>query len=114
MNLLTNARDALNEKYPSAHADKRVKVKVWLDRRQTGRWLMLQVEDWGVGIPPQVQERMFEPFFTTKPPDRGTGLGLAISYGIVRDHHGLLTCYSVPGECTRFVMELPVDNGWEL
>ena len=54
------------------------------------------------------------PVFTTKPPDRGTGLGLAISYGIVRDHHGLLTCYSVPGEYTRFVMELPVDNGWEL
>ncbi len=114
MNLLTNARDALNEKYPSAHADKRVMIKVWLDRRQTGRWLLLQVEDWGVGISPRAQERIFEPFFTTKPPDRGTGLGLAISYGIVRDHHGLLTCYSVPGEYTRFVMELPVDNGWEL
>lgn len=114
MNLLINARDALNEKYPEAHPDKRVMIKVWLDQRHAGRWLMLQVEDWGVGISPEVQERIFEPFFTTKPADRGTGLGLAISYGIVRDHHGLLACYSEPGDYTRFVMELPVDNGWEL
>jgi signal transduction histidine kinase len=61
-----------------------------------------------------LRERIFEPFFTTKPRDKGTGLGLSISRGIVKDHGGELSVESAVGEFTRFQLDLPVDNGWEL
>ncbi len=114
MNLLLNARDALNDKYPESHPNKQISVRAWLDRRDERQWLMVSVQDRGTGMTPEVRERIFEPFFTTKPADRGTGLGLAISYGIVRDHQGNLSCESEPGEYTHFLLELPVDNGWQV
>jgi len=59
-------------------------------------------------------ERIFDPFFTTKPRDEGTGLGLSISHGIVKDHHGELYFESEPGEYTKAILILPVDNGWSV
>ena len=72
------------------------------------------MEDHGTGIPEEVRERIFDPFYTTKEQSRGTGLGLSISHGIVEDHHGELTVESVVNEYTRFTLDLPVDNGWNL
>lgn len=69
--------------------------------------MRITVEDHGVGIPPEVVERMFEPFFTTKGPKKGTGLGMSISLGIVQDHHGELRVETSLGEFTRFHLELP-------
>ena len=76
--------------------------------------MRITVEDRGYGIPDDVRERIFEPFFSTKPKDKGTGLGLSISFGIVKDHHGKIDIETEPGEYTRFILELPVDNGWQL
>lgn len=70
------------------------------------------MEDHGAGIPDNIREKIFEPFFSTKPKEKGTGLGLSISFGIMQDHHGRLTVESAPDTGTRFLMELPVDNGW--
>ncbi|MBT3374677.1 MAG: PAS domain S-box protein [Lentisphaerae bacterium] len=111
LNLLTNARDALNERYPGHDDDKRIQVtgcEIVISGR---RWLRLTVEDHGAGIGAAVQERIFDPFFTTKRPDRGTGLGLSISYGIVQDHGGMMSVESREGEYTRFHVDLPVDEG---
>ena len=64
--------------------------------------------------PEEAKGRIFDPFYTTKERSKGTGLGLSISHGIVEDHHGELTVESVVNEYTRFTLDLPVDNGWEL
>ena len=114
MNLLTNARDALNDRYPEHDADKVVLVRCSLIFKEERRWLHLTVEDHGAGIPEQVRAKIFEPFYSTKPKEKGTGLGLSISFGIVQDHHGNLDVESEPGQFTRFHLWLPVDNGWGL
>lgn len=114
MNLLMNARDTLNQKYPGFHESKLIRINCHLFHRESRRWLRVFVEDRGTGIPLELQDKVFEPFFTTKPPGEGTGLGLAISYGLVKDHHGYLFFESEPGEYTRFVLELPFDNGWNV
>ena len=114
MNLMTNARDALNEHYPGYDENKILSVTAREIGRADSKWIRTTVEDHGVGIPAEVRERMFDPFFTTKDQGHGTGLGLSISHGIVRDHHGELSIESEPGEYTRFHLDLPVDSGWTL
>jgi signal transduction histidine kinase len=70
---------------------------------------VVEIEDNGPGIPPEIQEKLFSPFFTTKPVGKGTGLGLHISYNIIQKHHGEIRVFSRPG-CTRFVTALPVQG----
>lgn len=114
MNLLINAKDALNEKYPGYHDDKIVRLFCTQYLKEDRRWLRITIEDHGNGISEEVREKIFEPFFSTKPKDKGTGLGLSISFGIVKDHHGVLSVESQVGQYTRFHLDLPVDNGWGL
>jgi two-component system nitrogen regulation sensor histidine kinase NtrY len=66
---------------------------------------VIEVEDNGPGMSPDVLERAFEPYFSTK--TEGTGLGLAICKRIVNDHDGFIRVYSVLGKGTRFLIELP-------
>ena len=82
--------------------------------KEGAMWIRTTVEDTGPGIPEDIESRVFDPFFTSKPRDIGTGLGLSISHGIIREHNGSLSVESEPGEWTRFHMDLPVDNGWDL
>lgn len=114
MNLLTNARDALNEKYAEYDEDKIIRVRCVPFFEAGRRWIRLTVEDHGTGIPASVQEKIFEPFFSTKPKELGTGLGLSISHGIVKDHHGKFEIETKEGKFSRFHVILPVDNGWKL
>ena len=107
INLLTNARDALNERYPSYDVDKRVCVTARAVDSPAGARVRLTVEDSGGGIPASAQERIFDPFFTTKCPGRGTGLGLSIAHTIVRDHGGELSVETSEGQYTRFHVDLP-------
>ena len=114
MNLLTNARDALNEKYPEPNPNKIISLSVTQFEEADTKWLRITVEDRGKGIPEEVRQKIYEPFFSTKPKDKGTGLGLSISFGIIKDHHGKIHFETEAGEYTRFFVDLPVDNGWEL
>jgi len=71
----------------------------------------LHITDNGIGIPDHVKRRMLDPFFTTKPVGKGTGLGMSISYQIIVERHrGNLTCISTPGQCTRFLIDIPIDQ----
>ena len=72
-----------------------------------GDYVLLTVEDTGVGMPPEVLSHVFEPFFTTKEIGKGTGMGLASAYGIVKGHGGYISCSSEPGKGASFAIHLP-------
>ncbi len=111
MNLLTNARDALNEKFSEHHGDKRINLTVsrqWLDEME---WVRVRVKDNGTGLTEETRQKMFEPFYSTKPKDKGTGLGLSISFGIVKDHGGRFEVHSEKDQYTQMDLYLPVDKG---
>ena len=69
--------------------------------------MLVEVEDTGHGIPPEVRAKIFEPFFTTKEVGKGTGLGLSMVYGIVKQTGGYVFCDSEPGTGATFRILLP-------
>jgi len=76
--------------------------------RDLGDAVEIQVRDNGIGIAPEIRDKLFQPFFTTKPTGEGTGLGLSISYDIVTQQHGgTITVDSRVGEFTEFTVRLP-------
>jgi len=112
VNLITNARDALNGKYPRGHPDKVLEISARLVELDGEEYVRIVFHDHGPGIPEAALSKVFDPFFSTKPEGEGTGLGLSISYGIVREHKGRIRFESIEGEYTKAVVELMVDNGW--
>ena len=107
LNLLTNARDAVQEQ-PGQPADIRVTV-TYRKGGETGRDMArIAVTDSGAGMTDQTRRRIFEPFFTTKARDRGTGLGLATVAARVRNAGGTVACDSQRGRGTTFTIELPL------
>ncbi|WP_419841101.1 sensor histidine kinase [Candidatus Poriferisodalis sp.] len=86
---------------------------IWIGTRRTETSAVITVRDNGIGIPPDVVQRVFEPFFTTKPTNEGTGLGLAMSNDIVRGHGGQISVRSEVGEYTEFTVELPLVSSPE-
>jgi GAF domain-containing protein len=76
--------------------------------KNLGDSIEIRIRDNGIGIPPEVREKLFNPFFTTKPPGEGTGLGLSISHDIiVKQHGGSIEVDTQPGEFTEFRIVLP-------
>ncbi len=114
MNLLTNARDSLNKKYPEHNENKIINLYCSEFVKDQRKWISITVEDFGVGISDNIKEKIFDPFFTTKGKDKGTGLGLFISYGIIQEHHGDIEVISEKLKSTKFIITLPCDNGWDI
>jgi signal transduction histidine kinase len=100
-NLIDNAIDAMN-----GHGELLVRTAAEFGRA------LVEIQDNGPGIPPEIQDRIFEPFFTTKPVGEGTGLGLDTVYRIMQQHHGEVRVNSQPGK-TSFQIRLPFANGRE-
>jgi predicted ATPase/signal transduction histidine kinase/tRNA A-37 threonylcarbamoyl transferase component Bud32 len=107
MNLVTNARDALNNQWPGYNEHKRIRITASAFEQDGATWVRLSVEDRGGGVPEDVVGRIFDPFFTTKGRDKGTGLGLSVSHGIVTEHGGRLVLDNQPEVGARFSIELP-------
>ncbi len=97
INLIDNSLDAMPE---GGHLVIRARVE--------DQQLLIECQDSGLGMSPEVLSRVFDPFFTTKPDGVGSGLGLAIVRRIVHQHGGTITAESHPGEGSRFVITLPV------
>lgn len=95
--LATNAIDAMPE-------GGRLTFRVYARRQR----VFLEIEDTGIGIPPENIAKIFEPFFTTKEVGKGTGLGLAVCYGIVTEHGGSLNVRSTVGIGSTFTISLPI------
>lgn len=103
LNLLSNAKDAVEEKYDNYDDTKRITIRNF----RTEQNISIEVEDNGSGISSESLDRIFEPFFTTKSESMGTGLGLSICYGIIRDMKGTISCRSDKGSGTVMTIELP-------
>ena len=74
----------------------------------SGPHAVVTISDTGHGMTPEIMTRLFEPLFTTKPKGEGTGLGLATSYRIVRQHGGVISVTSSPGEGTTLHLYFPL------
>jgi PAS domain S-box-containing protein len=101
LSLVTNSLDAMED---CEKKDLNVNI------RDEGEFVKMTIVDSGCGIPPESIGSLFDPFFTTKPVGEGTGLGLSVSQGIVKAHHGRITCESEPGVGTQFIVLLPVER----
>ncbi|MBO9308260.1 MAG: GAF domain-containing protein [Chloroflexi bacterium] len=99
LNLLMNARDALNSCAAPA---------MGVQSRRLPDRLDVLVWDNGRGIPPEIRERIFEPFFTTKPSGEGTGLGLYICKQVIAQVGGRISLESAAEKVTVFRVSLPV------
>lgn len=111
VNIAMNARDAMpkggrfklivsTKQFSAEDASRNPEARV-------GRFVQIEAQDSGCGMPPEVLERVFEPFFTTKEPGRGTGLGLSMAYGTVHQHGGWIEIQSEVGRGTSMKIFLP-------
>ena len=108
LNLLSNARHALEKK--AERAGPGFKMKIILKTFEKDGFVNIICRDNGAGIAPEDLDKVFNPFFTTKSTEEGTGLGLSIVYGIVKEINGKINVNSKPGESTTFHIRLPVRN----
>ena len=67
----------------------------------------IRISDTGVGIPPELRDKIFRLYYTTKP--EGSGIGLAMTFRIVQLHDGAIDFTSEPAKGTTFVLRLPVS-----
>jgi nitrogen-specific signal transduction histidine kinase/ActR/RegA family two-component response regulator len=105
VNLLVNAAQSIPEGQASTN-----EIRVVTRYEAKRNMVVIDIEDTGSGIAPEMQSRIFEPFFSTKPVGVGTGLGLSICYGIVRGFAGDIEVESAPGQGTTFHVRLPATE----
>ena len=101
LNLLTNARDAIDQN----SGERKIALRVFED----AEGVHITSTDTGGGIPEDVLPRMFEPFYTTKDISQGTGLGLSVAYGIVRDMRGTITAGNTENGA-QFTITFPLTS----
>jgi two-component system, NtrC family, sensor kinase len=111
LNLISNGFYAATKRKAATTQDNHAPTLA-VATRNLGDRIEIRIRDNGVGIPPEVREKIFSPFFTTKPPGEGTGLGLSLSHDIVvKRHGGSIDVDTEPGEFTEFRIILPRAAG---
>jgi signal transduction histidine kinase len=100
VNIIINASHAIADKKETGN----IWIRTLLD--QEGN-IQIHIRDDGIGMTPDVKERLFNPFFTTKRHRQGTGLGLSIAYGIITSFKGIILVDSQPGEGSEFKIVVP-------
>jgi len=109
MNIISNARYAINAKYPYPDENKIFEIHGKILKIKKKDYARLIFFDRGSGIPSPLLDKITDPFFSTKPHDQGTGLGLSISHGIIDSHGGRLWFESRENEYTKVVVDLPLN-----
>jgi PAS domain S-box-containing protein len=110
LNLIANAKDAVDEKETMSGAfsyHKQISITTSYDPDR----VYIEVKDNGIGISEVHKQNIFDPFFTTKDPEHGTGLGLSVSYGIIKEMQGDISVQSQLGEYTIMYISLPRVKG---
>ena len=119
MNLIINARDAMEDTGGLLTLDMRVQPYTLLPQSVRSRadedtqYAHIKVEDTGSGMDPETLERVFDPFFSTKDQGKGTGLGMSIVYGLVNEADGLVDIRSTPKVGTSISIFLPLAEEGE-
>ena len=115
VNLVVNARDAMSDGGKITLRTRNFPVSECAELKEMAivpaDYVLVEVEDTGHGIPPEVRAKIFEPFFTTKDVGKGTGLGLSMVYGIIKQTGGYVFCESEPGQGATFRILLPRRQG---
>lgn len=109
INILLNARDAIEEKAErAARSDVPVERRITVRTMHNQDFVTVRIADTGGGVPEEIANRIFEPFFTTKQVGKGTGLGLSISYGIIQEYGGEIHVSGNESGGASFHLRLPV------
>lgn len=102
INLLSNARDAIEE---TGRGSGSVKVSV----KTVKEFVEIEFQDDGCGMREKTKQKAFNPFFTTKEVGKGMGVGLSLSYGLLNRIHGTILVESEWGVGTKFTIKIPTD-----
>ena len=106
LNLFSNGFYAVTQRARRGEAGFEPQLKV--TTRAVADGIEIRVRDNGMGIPPDIRDKLFQPFFTAKPPGEGTGLGLSMIYDIITQQHGgTISVDSRVGEYSEFTVRLP-------
>ncbi|MEI6455694.1 MAG: response regulator [bacterium] len=108
MNVLVNAKDALEEKKKKTRKDFGMMISI-TSRHEQGM-IVVEVTDNGIGIRAEEIQGIMLPFHTTKEPGKGTGLGLSISYGIIKEMHGDIEVKSQLSTGTTIRITIPAET----
>jgi two-component system cell cycle sensor histidine kinase/response regulator CckA len=111
INLAVNARDAMPDggtlTLRTSNVGAEESARLQHKGMPFGEYVLVEVEDTGTGIPPEIIDKIFDPFYTTKDVGKGTGLGLSTVYGVVKQTGGFVYVDSVVGKGTTFRIFLP-------
>jgi histidine kinase len=114
INLLTNARDAVEKRWAGATPLFPGSKRITLCAAYRAGKVLVEVRDTGDGVPEAIGDKIFEPFFTTKTVGEGTGLGLSISYGIVKEFGGSIEVDPEDGGGACFRLVFPAAQQAEM
>jgi PAS domain S-box-containing protein len=113
INLMSNARHALDQRFPESHPDKRLLLRAHRVQIGSADFCRLVVRDQGIGMSAALLQKIEQPFFTTKPAGEGTGLGMSICREIMTQHRGTMDIESIEGEYTEIRIDLPINASAE-